>query len=98
MKFLVDTSRLDQDLLRRYADVIERDTQRMMTELAEEFRRYRCETHGDQLAIQISWGPNIHSGVLAGYRLEGCCREFEEEVFADLDGDVERHEWKAQSE
>lgn len=81
MKFSVDTSRLDQEQLRRYADMIERDTQRMMTELAKEFRKYRCEIHGDQLAIQISWGPNIHSGVLAGFRLQGCCREFEKEVY-----------------
>ena len=81
MKFSVDSSELDEELRHRYADTIERETQRMMEELAEEFKGYRCETHGEQLAIQISWDPNIHSGVIAGFRLVGCCSDFEEDVY-----------------
>ncbi len=81
MKFLIDTSRLDEELQRRYSDTIERDTQRLMTELGEKFKGYRCEVHGEQLAIQVSWGPNNYSGVIAGYCLEGCCSTFEEDVY-----------------
>jgi hypothetical protein len=81
LKFSIDKTRLDDELQRRYADTIERDTQRLMTALGEEFKGYRCEVHGKRLAIQITWGPNIYCGVIAGYRLEGCCSAFEEDVY-----------------
>jgi hypothetical protein len=81
VRFSIDTSRLDAELRRRYAEAVERDTQSLMAKLGEEFKGYRCEVHGEQLTIEISWGPNIYTGVIAGYRLEGCCSAFEEEIY-----------------
>jgi hypothetical protein len=80
VKFSLDTSRLAESLQQLYADKIKDESEGLMKRLSEELNGYRCEVHGEQLTVVISWGPNSHCGVLAGYWLEGCCSEFVDDV------------------
>jgi hypothetical protein len=91
MRFTIDTSRLDDELRYRYAETIERETRSLMAKLREEYKGYRCEVHGETLDITISWGPNIYSGVIAGYRLEGCCSAFVVAVYREIEQEIDRN-------
>src|SRR5262245_62129144 len=81
MKFRVELDGLGEGLRQRHADTIDLETRRLMSLLSDEFKGYRCEVHGYQAEIVICFGTNVHSGVIAGYRLEGCCENFIADIY-----------------
>ena len=80
MKISVDLSRLDSDTRKHYAALIESDVAALIERIKRDFGGYRCDVHGDQLRVTICVGPNDLRGVIAGFRYEGCCVEFEQTV------------------
>lgn len=81
MKIKVDFSRITDDLRSEYAGRIESKISRISEYARKEFSDCRCDIHGEELTFLISFGPNIHTGIFAGFSLDGCCEEFISSVY-----------------